>query len=167
MMRGATNLCEGFAPDALWTASGHELDDLFRRSPAGAYPRGESEGFFLLAPGTPASRPLTALLRLGWRGKDFDVENARVVNRILPIGLRAVRARVRVEKSRLDGQSCYVLDYAPTSIVARNVRDEIREIAPGLYLGLVYWRGLRLGRFALQFRTAPVGSRGDEGRAFR
>jgi hypothetical protein len=37
-------------------------------------------------------------------------------------------------------------------MIAAGVRDEIREVAPGLYLGLVYWMGLRVGRFALRFQ---------------
>jgi hypothetical protein len=134
--------------------SGHELDDLFLRSPAGAYPHGRAEGLFLLMPGTPGGPLMARLLGLAWRGKEFDAEAGTMVNRVLPIGIRAVPARVRQESSRFDGKPCHVLDYSRTSLIAGKVRDEIREIAPGLYLGLVYWRGLRVGRFALRFHGA-------------
>lgn len=145
---------------SLLSMSGRELDRLFRCSPAGAPPRGTADGVFLLMPGTPAARPLARLLRLAWRGKAFDDRRAAMANLVLPIGLRAVRARVRPGVSRLDGGACHVLDYSRTSLVARHVRDEIREIAPGIYLGLVHWRGLRIGRFALRFPPGRVAAAG-------
>jgi hypothetical protein len=143
--------------EGLLRLSGRELDDLFRRSPAGAYPDGRAEGLFLLAPGTPGAPLLAGLLGLAWRGKQFDADTGTMVNRVLPIGIKAVKACVREEPSRLDGKPCHVLDYSRTSLIAGGVRDEIREVAPGLYLGLVYWMGLRVGRFALHFPgTAPT-----------
>jgi hypothetical protein len=44
-----------------------------------------------------------------------------------------------------------VLDYSETSLVARWIRDEIRQIGPGTYLGKVYWEKKRLIDFALVF----------------
>ena len=44
-----------------------------------------------------------------------------------------------------------MLDYSETSIVAHWIRDEIRMIQPGTYLGVVYWDKARLIHFALQF----------------
>jgi hypothetical protein len=137
--------------EALLRRSGRELDELFRHSPAGPYPDGRAEGLFLLAPGTPGAPLLAGLLGLAWRGKQFDADTGTMVNRVLPIGIKAVKARVREEPSRLDGKPCHVLDYSRTSLIAGGVRDEIREVAPGIYLGLVYWMGLRIGRFALRF----------------
>jgi hypothetical protein len=72
-------------------------------------------------------------------------------NKILPFGLNAILARVYKAPSWLDGKECIVLDYSDTSIVAQWIRDEIREIQPGLYLGKVYWEKKRLIDFALQF----------------
>jgi hypothetical protein len=140
--------------EALLRLPGRELDDMFRRSPAGACPDGSAEGLFLLAPGTPGGPLLARLLGLAWRGKEFDARTGTMVNRVLPIGIKAVRARVRQENSRFDGKPCHVLDYSRTSLIAGGVRDEIREVSPGIYLGLVYWMGLRVGRFALRFRAS-------------
>ena len=47
----------------------------------------------------------------------------------------------------------HVLDYSETSIVASRIRDEIRMIEPGIYLGKVYWDKKRLIDFALEFKT--------------
>jgi hypothetical protein len=53
--------------------------------------------------------------------------------------------------SWLDGKDCIVLDYSETSLLAQWIRDEIRQIEPGLYLGKVYWNKKRLIDFALKF----------------
>jgi hypothetical protein len=45
-----------------------------------------------------------------------------------------------------------VLDYSQTSLVASHIRDEIRLIEPGFYLGKVYWDSKRLIDFSLDFR---------------
>ena len=50
----------------------------------------------------------------------------------------------------LDGRVCIVLDYARTSLIARSVRDELRLLRPGLYLGRAYWHGLRVADFTLE-----------------
>ena len=46
-----------------------------------------------------------------------------------------------------------VIDYSSTSLLARKVRDEIREVEPGVYLGLVWWGKRRLLDFALVRNT--------------
>jgi hypothetical protein len=88
-----------------------------------------------------------------WQGKVFDRERGELLNEVSPLGLRAVRARVSLEPSWLDGARCIVIDYSDTSLVAHWVRDEIRELEPGLYLGHAYWRRHRVLRFALRFAT--------------
>ena len=74
-----------------------------------------------------------------------------LTNQILLLGLNAIIAKVYKAPSWLDGKECIVLDYSETSLVANWVRDEIRLIGPGRYLGLVYWKKKRLIDFALQF----------------
>lgn len=131
--------------------SGDELDALFRRSPAGAIPSGEAEGAFLFLPGTPLGRPLARGLRLVWRGKVFDAAGGTLVNRVSPLGIRAVKARVYEGTSYLDAKPCIVFDYSQTSRIAPMMRDEVREVAPGVYLGIAFWGRIRVLRFALKF----------------
>ncbi|MGI8729918.1 MAG: hypothetical protein ACR2LK_08005, partial [Solirubrobacteraceae bacterium] len=76
-----------------------------------------------------------------------------LLNRILPIGLRAVRAKVYREESWFDGKDAIILDYSKSSLLARGIRDEIREVAPGLYLGIVYVRRMKTINFVLQLST--------------
>ncbi len=63
-----------------------------------------------------------------------------MTNRILAFGINAIVAQVYKSESWFDGKECIVLDYSKTSLLAEHVRDEIRQIGPGLYLGLVYWK---------------------------
>ena len=81
-------------------------------------------------------------------------------NRILPIGLNAIIAKVYKGPSWLDQKECVVLDYSETSLVAHWIRDEIRLIGPHFYLGRVYWANKPLIHFCLQFGEAagPVQS---------
>jgi len=129
-----------------------QLDELFTSSTAGEIPDGEAQGTAIIAPGTPFSSEIAAIINhFAWQGKNFDAQRGRLTNRILPFGLNAIVARVYKAPSWLDGKECIVLDYSETSLVAHWIRDEIRQIGPGLYLGKVYWDKKRLIDFALQF----------------
>lgn len=130
-----------------------QLDELFRSSPAGATPDGVANGTVIAGAGTPAARALAPLLGLAWRGKVFYPSKHDLLNRILPIGVRAVRAKVYRDKSLFDGKEAIILDYTRSSLLARSIRDEIREVSPGLYLGIVYVRRMKTINFALQFTT--------------
>jgi hypothetical protein len=131
-----------------------ELDSLFRSSPAGPIPKGEARGTVLVESGTELSGPAAKLVHLlVWQGKVFDPDKGELRNEILPFGIKAVRAAVYKEASWFDGQETIVLDYSKTSLIAHWVRDEIREVAPGVYLGLVYWERDRVLHFALDFST--------------
>ncbi len=136
----------------LLTMSQEELDALFTASPVGAIPDGEAEGTAIVAPGTSYSPNIAKFIsNFAWQGKVFDAEKGVLRNKILPFGLNAIIAKVYKAESWLDGKECIVLDYSDTSLLAHWVRDEIREIGPGVYLGKVYWGKQRLIDFALQF----------------
>jgi hypothetical protein len=129
-----------------------ELDDLFRASPAGPIPNGSAEGTAIIAPGTKYSMPIAQVINhFGWQGKVFDAEKGVLKNRLLAFGFEAIVARVYKTPSWLDNKECIVLDYSETSMLAHYVRDEIRLIGPGFYLGKVYWAKDRLIDFCLQF----------------
>ena len=129
-----------------------ELDDLFKNSPAGPIPDGAAEGTAIIAPGTVFTSDIAKFVNVfGWQGKTFDAAHGVLRNRILPMGLNAIVAEVYKAPSWLDQKECIVLDYSKTSLVAQWIRDEIRQIAPKMYLGKVYWEKKRLIDFALQF----------------
>jgi hypothetical protein len=136
----------------LMAMSQAQLDDLFRANPAGDIPNGPANGTAIIAPGTRYSMIIAEIINhFGWQGKVFDAVNGFLKNRISAFGVEAIIAKVYKGPSWLDGQECIVLDYSQTSIVAERVRDEIRLISPGFYLGKVYWGKDRLIDFCLQF----------------
>ena len=129
-----------------------QLDELFTNSPPGEIPDGEAKGTAIIAPGTTYSDEIADFINhFAWQGKNFDAKKGALRNRILPFGLNAIIAKVYKAPSWLDNKECIVLDYSETSLLAHWIRDEIREIAPGLYLGKVYWGKKRLIDFAIEF----------------
>jgi len=138
-------------PDLL-KMSQAQLDDLFTQGPPGEIPDGEANGTAIIAPGTTYTAEIAALINhFAWQGKTFDAKKGVLRNRILPFGLNAIIAKVYKAPSWLDGKECIVLDYSETSLLAHWIRDEIRLIAPRLYLGKVYWSKKRLIDFAIEF----------------
>ena len=129
-----------------------ELDDLFKASPPGDIPNGSAAGTAIIAPGTAYSLAIAQIINFfDWQGKVFDAQTGLLKNKILISGIQAIVARVYKGASWLDGKDCIVLEYSETSMVAQWVRDEIRLIGPGFYLGKVYWNKDRLIDFCLQF----------------
>lgn len=135
-----------------------ELDAVFQDRAAGPIPEHRGRGTILAWPGAPFARLLSRVLGwLFWRGKRFHPATHDLLNLLSPLGVPAVRAQVYEANSWLDDRPCIVLDYSKTSTAAGWIRDEIREVSPGVYLGLVWGVGRLFGghrlilRFALTF----------------
>ena len=136
----------------LLKTSRKDLDALFSAVEAGPIPDGQADGTAIISPGSTYSEEIAKMVGIfAWQGKVFDAKAGLLRNRILPLHINAIVAKVYKDKSWLDGKECIVLDYSDTSLVAHWIRDEIRMIDPGLYLGKVYWDKTRLIDFALQF----------------
>jgi hypothetical protein len=151
--------------EKLLEMSQSEREELFRASPPGEIPDGDSAGTVLLSapnaivPGKVVDRIGAVFARwLAWRGKVFHAREGELLNKITSFDLQAIKARVYKGPSWLDGKEAIVLDYSKTSFLARQIRDEIREVGPGLYLGLVWWGRTRLVEFALQFPRPAAGT---------
>jgi hypothetical protein len=141
----------------LLSKSTRELDELFKSVPAGPIPDGDGRGTVLAFPGTPLSRLLATLsYPLLWQGKVVDRARGKLLNKLTPFGIRAVRGLVSVAPSWMDGKDCVAIDYSRTSLVARFVHDEIRLVAPDTYLGVVWVGHYRLYglRFVLRFTSS-------------
>ena len=134
--------------------SREELDEIYRNASPGEIPRGDTRGTAILA-GSLFSRIVAVFARLfAWQGKVFDLfcangEAGILVNKITPLSLTFIIARVYRDKSWLDGKETIVIDYSSTSFFAKVVRDEIREVEPGIYIGKVWWGKKRILDFAL------------------
>jgi len=134
--------------------SREELDEIYRDAKPGNIPLGDTRGTAILA-GSFFSKIVAAFARLfAWQGKIFDLfcpdgQAGILVNKITPISLTFIVAKVYRDKSWLDDKETIVIDYSKTSFFAKVIRDEIREIEPGIYLGKVWWGKKRILDFAL------------------
>ena len=131
-----------------------ELDEIYSNAKPGDIPSGDTHGTAILA-GSIFSKWVAFFVGLyAWQGKVFDLFCPRgdaglLVNKITPFSLTFIVAKVYRDDSWLDGKDTIVIDYSCTSFFAKLIRDEIREIEPGVYLGKVWWRKKRILDFAL------------------
>src|SRR5262249_8867642 len=129
-----------------------ELARVYESGTADSVPDGRGHGTVLLGTGGVLGRIAAVLAYLfAWRGKIFDRGAGRLKNLISPLAVHAIAADVYRADSWHDSQPCIVLDYSARSFVARKIRDEIREVAPGVFLGLVFWGRKHVLDFALDF----------------
>ncbi|WEO95485.1 hypothetical protein A6P39_016455 [Streptomyces sp. FXJ1.172] len=128
------------------------LEELFRRSPAGEIPKGPMEGRAIFPDAGPGGAWLLATLMhlFAWRGKVFSPDGY-LSNRLTPMDILSIVAMVAPGPSLLDDQECIVIDYSNTSLVFGSVRDEIRQVGPHLYLGLIWLSGRKIGWFTLRY----------------
>ncbi|MEW2512915.1 hypothetical protein [Streptomyces sp. NPDC046870] len=135
-----------------------QIEELFRKSPAGEVPRGPMEGVAIIpGAGRAGARVLAGVVnRFLWRGKVFSPEGY-LSNRLTALDILSILAMVGPGPSRLDDRECIVIDYSHTSMVFGSVRDELRQVDPDLYLGLIWLAGHKIGWFTLR---APGGVRG-------
>ena len=139
----------------LLTLSQDELDALFRSGTVSNIPNGEANGTAIISPGTKFTHEIAQVVNIfAWQGKTFDAAHGTLTNRISAFGVNAIVAQVYKGASLFDGNECIVLDYSKTSLMAKHVRDEIREVGSNIYLGLVYWDTTRSIHFALEFPAA-------------
>jgi hypothetical protein len=123
--------------DDLARLSWAELERLYRQAEPGSVPAGYVRGRAIYCPSARLAGTRSALTRLLWHGKHFRPDGT-LVNQWT--GARAVKARVFCGPSWLDGSPATVMDYSGLSHVWADVRDEIREVAPGLWLGVMFRR---------------------------
>lgn len=126
-----------------------ELEQLYREAPVGTRPCGFVNGRAIYCPGKKLSRVKNKATACVWRGKIFDPCCSTMINQWR--GVRAIRANVYDGESWLDGKPALILDYQGTSRVWNDVRDEIREVCPGVWLGVMYRRGCPCPTFGTFF----------------
>lgn len=129
--------------------SGPELDQLYRQSSAGAIPTGKVTGRVIMYPGTKMAAPASRVARMMWQGKIFHEDGTTAVNKFF--GVRIIKGKLYYGESWMDGRPSLILDYRDTSLLYAPYRDEIREVAPGLFLGLMYSRTTPQPTFKMYF----------------
>jgi hypothetical protein len=114
-----------------------ELDEWFAGGTACELPVGVTRGHVVHVADAKRPRLAAGLQNAFWKGKVF-FPNGEFINRFC--GFRADRSHGEIGPSWFDGKPCVVLEYPPSALVFANSRDEIREVAPGLYLARFYDR---------------------------
>lgn len=137
--------------DQLAAMSADELTEIYR---SGSVPTS-----LAVLDGMPTSRALALAGPLGkppvaglwaaaadadwfpWAGKSFqhrDAESGWGMNRVrLGVQLNLFYFTTSFDRSAIDGEPCILLDYnhRENPFVIRKIRDELREVSPGLFLG--------------------------------
>jgi hypothetical protein len=159
--------------DHLLTLDADALHRLYlgARVPTLAAVKGDLRGRMLAAPAFPwwLKPPAAAWARsryLPWRGKSFaprDTAYGEGINRIFSDvrPLRWFRFETFVGRSRAGDFDAVQLDYdlPENPFFIRAIKDEIREIAPGLYLGQAYLHASGDDTLVLYFGLALPGCR--------
>ncbi len=134
--------------------SREELDEIYRNASPGDIPSGDTRGTAILS-GSIFSKIVALSARIFfWQGKVFDLycpggQAGLLVNKVTPFSLTFIVAKVYRDNSWLDEKETIVIDYSKTSFFAKAIRDEIRQVEPGVYLGKVWWGKTRILDFAL------------------
>jgi hypothetical protein len=141
-------------PPALTSArlaemSWSELEEIYRRALPGPIPEGYLRGHAIYCPCSKHAELRSNVTKSLWHGKHFDACSSTLVNQWS--GLKAIKARVAYGTSWLDGKQSIIMDYSATSHIWKDVRDEAREAAPGVYLGMMYRRKGCDAEFKLYF----------------
>jgi len=132
-----------------------ELEQLYRGAGPGVQPRGKVRGVPIVSPGKPLAPTMSRAARVVWQGKVFRDDGTTAVNRFF--GVRAIEGNLSYGPSWRDGRPSLILDYQGTSRVYGRYRDEIRQVGPNLYLGLMFARGEPTPTFTryFAFETTP------------
>jgi hypothetical protein len=109
---------------------------MFREGVPDAGPVGPTRGTVLYADDALFPRVKARLQGGVWKGKQFHGDGT-FTNRWVG-GVRAGTVGTAVEPSWLDGQPVLAAQYSPRALVFRNVRDELRQVGPGVWLGRSY-----------------------------
>ena len=114
-----------------------------------------AEGHVLFLADTPVNWLITWYVRaLAWQGKVFFRDQGYLLNLVSALRVRLVKATLSRGKSWFcPGEEAIILDYSKTSFLAQKIRDEIREVSPGLFIGQAYWDDQRVLSFSLEFPT--------------
>lgn len=153
-----TGTSRGLTLDDLAAKRFDELDALYRAGKLPASMRavnGALRGRMLAVRGLGAGLPARWLRRFAasrafvWAGKSFEASTDRTgtgINRVRVKGVlgnqKLFPFETRFGDSALDGRETLVLDYdlGDNPPFIRKVHDEIREVAPGLFLGPAMWK---------------------------
>jgi hypothetical protein len=124
-------------PADLHNLSVDELDDLFRRSTFHVVPQGYLYGEVLVFTNMPATKLAKKVANNHWKGKIIEPDGS-FTNQWKT--RTALNSCLTYGPSFLDGEPCIICEYPRWTPLFGPMRDEYREIAPGVFLGRQYRR---------------------------
>lgn len=148
----------GYSGEQLLRMSECELVQVYKCGVPGMPPCGYTPGTIIFQPGSPFTVPLARIFGATvWQGKVIPGDGT-MVNRMF--GLPAIKAAIGPGESFIDGRPSVIFDYQDTSIVWMHYRDEVREVSPGVYLGIMHWVGWGGPKIATWFTLDTVHTKG-------
>jgi hypothetical protein len=114
-----------------------ELECLYAQTEAAPPLVGYVRGRVLILAGGRFPHTRAKLFGLVWKGKHFDEEGC-FINQWA--GFRALQSNATYGESWYDGRPCLVLEYPAGTPLFADLRDEVRQVGPGLYLIRAYQR---------------------------
>lgn len=131
------------------------LEALYAQGTATIPPPGFAPGRAIPNPGARNTVRRSKTIGLLWKGKVFS--EGQMINRLAG-GREAVTASVYVGESWLDGKPSVIFDYSGSKRFG-DVRDEVREVSPGVYLGVMYVRKCPEPKLAMFFALSTCAAR--------
>ncbi|MBX9653502.1 hypothetical protein K2Y11_07760 [bacterium] len=122
--------------DRLLHLSYCELEALYRTLPAADLTGGYYEGTVLWGKKDCAREIKAEVTSFVWKGKWIYPEQATMLNQVGH--KQIVPATIYSGTSYIDGGASLIFDYSCSTKFARKARDEVRQICPGLYLGIMH-----------------------------
>jgi hypothetical protein len=144
----------GYSAEQLLRMSECELVQVYKCGMPGMPPCGYVPGTMILKPGSAITVPTAKVMgATAWQGKMFPGDGT-MVNKMF--GLPAIKAAITSGESFIDGRPSVIFDYQDTSFVWQNYRDEVREVSPGVYLGIMHRLGCTAPTVATWFALDTV-----------
>src|SRR5690349_17341155 len=129
----------GYGAEQLLHMTEAELVQVYKCGVPAMPPCGYTPGTMIVCPGSAVTVPTARVMRAtAWQGKMFPGDGT-MVNKMF--GLPAIKAPITSGESFIDGRPSVIFDYQDTSFVWRKYRDEVREVSPGVYLGIMHRLG--------------------------
>ncbi len=135
--------------ESLGRMSAHQLESLYRDGKVFEPSDGFLKGRAFPKPDKFGHQLRSETIGLVWKGKNIYTNDAIMLNQVGK--KQMVAASISKEESWLDGKPSVIFDYAVGPKWAQKARDEVREIAPGLYLGIMYYRNCPCPKMAMFF----------------
>lgn len=124
--------------ESLQKMSPCELAALFENAEVGGPFVGKAEGRLLYRNDPHLSKLKVRFSNAVWRGKSAQADGY-FINRWIG-GIQAIDSHYVIGPSWVDGRPAIIIEYPPGTKLFGNLHDELREVAPGLYLGPIYDR---------------------------